>query len=341
VADTETGRVALIRFTAPDGTPCVGSGLLVNGQCVLTADHIAGGSDHVVDCQRRTHEVAQVLRTRSPTLDLAILTLKRPIAGVNPLGCARIDRKLITEIKHCVAVGFPRWKRDGHVRGSAQVNGTIPTGEGLVQTADAGLREGFLTLVGNRQPAAPPIRPGPVTEAGTSSPWGGMSGGVVTAEGAVIGVVRSVNLAAGGYSLTVTPVTGLEHLPDRKLARRFWDALKIPDPVDLPLLPTSQEVETARASAMARRNTLAVASAAFGAGTLLSEFLGRHPAVGHAQADGRGHENHPRAGGSEASHGEHSGATWTHPGPHNDESLHQETHSPDGLHDDPCFHDYC
>ena len=41
----ETGRVALIRYTAPDGVPCAGSGLLIDASTVLTADHVAAGRD--------------------------------------------------------------------------------------------------------------------------------------------------------------------------------------------------------------------------------------------------------------------------------------------------------
>ena len=46
----ETGRVALIRYRAPDGTPCVGSGLLIDEGQVLTAGHVAEGSGYRVEC---------------------------------------------------------------------------------------------------------------------------------------------------------------------------------------------------------------------------------------------------------------------------------------------------
>lgn len=231
----ETGRVALIRYAALDGTQCVGSGLLINDQVVLTADHVAEGSGHQVDCMERSEEVVHVLRSGSPDVDLAILRLKNPIEEVSPLGCARIEQNLVGQIHSCTAVGFPRWKRDGDRRRSAQVDGTIPTGEGLEATVTDGLRLGFLTLVGNRMPASP-IQPGMIIEAGTTTIWGGMSGAVVVANDLVIGVVRSANLAADGRSLTVTPLTAIDDLAEDQ-RRAFWEALRVPDPEQLPRLP--------------------------------------------------------------------------------------------------------
>jgi hypothetical protein len=233
----ETSRIALIRFTAPDGTLCVGSGLLINDQAILTADHVADGSEHRVDIRGRSHDVSHVLRSGSSTIDLAILHLKDAITGVSPLTCARVDQDGVGQIPRCAAVGFPRWKRDGQKRRSAQVDGTIPTGEGLESTSGRGLKLGFLTLVGNRKPARV-IQKGPITEAGTTTPWGGMSGAVVIAEGRlVIGVVRSVNLAADGQSLTVTPLTAIDDLPDHRNREEFWAALGVHSRDELLQLP--------------------------------------------------------------------------------------------------------
>jgi hypothetical protein len=151
-----------------------------------------------------------------------------------------VDQGIVGQIIDCAAVGFPRWKRDGNNRRSAQIDGTIPTGEGLESAAGEGLKFGFLTLVGNRKPATE-INRGPVTEAGTSTPWGGMSGAVVIAAGRwIIGVVRSVNMAADGQSLTVTPMTAIEDLPDAR-RKEFWDALRITNATDLPLFPERQQ----------------------------------------------------------------------------------------------------
>jgi hypothetical protein len=148
----ETGRVALIRYTALDNTPCVGSGLLVDGSTVLTADHVADGSKHRIECAGTTRDVVQVLRSGTSNVDLALLTISEPVDGIGQLGCARIDRDRVGRVDGCIAVGFPRWRKDGDQRRSAQVDGIVPTAEGLDATANSGLRAGLLTLVGNRTP---------------------------------------------------------------------------------------------------------------------------------------------------------------------------------------------
>ena len=231
----ETGRIALIRYISPAGTACVGSGLLLDGQRVLTADHVADGSGHHIECDRGTRPVAAVLRSGTPGIDLAVLTLREEVADFPPLGSARVDRDQVSQVNGCVAVEFPRWRKDGDQRRSAQVNGWVPTAEGLESTADSGLRAGWLTLVGDRIPGAPEIPVGMLSET-APSPWGGMSGAVVVAGDLVVGVVRSHNLAAGGQSLTLTPVTAVDQLPE-PVRQRFWDALGVADPARLPVLP--------------------------------------------------------------------------------------------------------
>lgn len=76
----ETGRVALIRYTAPCGARCVGSGLLVDERWVLTADHVAQGSGHRVECDRGAAAVAEVVRSGTPEVDLALLRVGEPVA---------------------------------------------------------------------------------------------------------------------------------------------------------------------------------------------------------------------------------------------------------------------
>ena len=228
----ETDRVALIRYAAPDGTPCVGSGLFVGERQLLTADHVADGSAHSVECFGQVRRVAEVLRSGTAEVDLAVLTVDKPVTALGKLGYAQVDRSRVDRVSQCVAVGFPRWRRDRDRRRSAQVNGTIPTAEGLEPTADAGLRAGRLTLVGDRNPGVPDIPAGMLTDT-QPNPWGGMSGAGVVASGLLVGVVRSHNLAAGGQSLTVTPLTAIGELPAGR-ARQFWDALGVADPSLLP-----------------------------------------------------------------------------------------------------------
>ena len=231
----ETRRVALIRYIGPDGSWCVGSGLLVGDRHVLTADHVAEGEGHRVKCAGAEVKVTEVLRSHDHAVDLAVLTLSESAGGLGQLSCGQVDRSQLDRVTGCVAVGFPRWKKDGDKRQAAQVHGWVPTAEGLESTADAGLRAGFLTLVGDRVPGAPPILDRELHEQ-AGSPWGGMSGAGVAVGEVIIGVVRSYNLAAGGQSLTVTPLTALDRLPP-SLRRRFCDVLGIEDPARLTVLP--------------------------------------------------------------------------------------------------------
>jgi tetratricopeptide (TPR) repeat protein len=238
----ETDRIALIRYTAHDGTSCVGSGLLVGASSVLTADHVADGQGYSVECAGQSREVSQVLRSGTLDVDLAVVMIAEPVNGIEWLRYARVDRNHFGRVDGCVAVGFPRWKKDGDQRRSAQVEGMIPTAEGLEETADAGLRAGFLTLVGNRAPEAPRVPAGTMTEGKRATPWSGMSGAGVIAGNFVIGVVRSHNIAAGAQSLTVTPLTAIENLPEEK-QQGFWKALGVVSPRALPSLPTARRDE--------------------------------------------------------------------------------------------------
>ena len=52
----------------------------------------------------------------------------------------------------------------------------------------------------------------------------------------VVGVVRSTNLAADGQSLTITPLTAIDDLPNDGKRQEFWAALGVADPDNLPLL---------------------------------------------------------------------------------------------------------
>ena len=211
-----TNRYALIRYRAPSGTRCVGSGLLVRDRTVLTADHVADGSEHSVECDGGRFPVEGIVRSGTVEVDLAILILSdsapdpAPTPSVTQMCFARVDRSRPVKVTQCVAVGFPRWGMDKKGRASAQVEGYVRTGEGLHMLADGADGE-WLTLVGNRIPKVPngSLAPQP------DSPWGGMSGAVVVCHDMVIGVIRSHNLAKGPESLTVTPLTALKRLPAR------------------------------------------------------------------------------------------------------------------------------
>jgi Trypsin len=213
----ETARVALIRYRASNGSSYAGSGLLINTQVVLTADHVADGTNHRVFCAEEWHDVTRVLRSDNPDIDIALMTLQAAITGFAPLNFARVNRDRIQRIEDCIAVGFPRWKRRGGQRVSAEVRGEVPTAEDLEEPGDRGVNQRFLTLLGNRLPPdAPAIRQGAIIDTGRHNPWGGMSGAAVISGDLIIGVVHSNNRAAGGQSLTLTPISAIDSLPDDK-----------------------------------------------------------------------------------------------------------------------------
>ena len=232
--DTLPARATLIRYIAHDGTPCVGSGLLIDERRVLTADHVANGSNYLVESARGTHNVAAVLRSNKPGVDLAVLNLTEPVVGLRQLKYAQINRSQVDRVSGCTAVGFPEWKKDGDQQRSAEVDGWIPTAEGLYFT-DTGARAGWLTLVSDPVPGAPSISPETSSEMPTG-PWAGMSGAAVVAGDLVIGVVSSHNPAVGRTSFRVTPVTAIDQLPDTS-RQQFWHVLGVADPIQLPVLP--------------------------------------------------------------------------------------------------------
>ena len=134
------------------------------------------------------------------------------LGGWNARGWTRAE---VDRVKRERVCGDSRGGRKaGDQRRSAQVDGWLPTAEGLESMADSGLRAALLTLASDRIPGAPEIPVGTLSEM-APGPWGGMSGAVVIAHNLVIGVVRSYNLAAGGKSLTVTPMTAIDQLPDK------------------------------------------------------------------------------------------------------------------------------
>jgi KAP family P-loop domain len=230
----ETARVALIRYISQSGRNSVGSGLLVTDRVVLTSNVVGEGSQHRVECAGKTRLVARVLRSETVEVDLATLTLSEPVTGLGRLGYARVDRTRVGFIDNCLTVGFPQWKKSGDRRISAQVYGRVPTAEGLEATADSELRIGYLTFVADRELSAPQIPAGMLADT-PSSPWAGMSGAAVLAGELVLGVVRSHNLAEGGQSLTVTPLTAIDSLP-HEIRERFWAALGVADSNLLPMV---------------------------------------------------------------------------------------------------------
>src|SRR6266566_4058924 len=227
-----TERAVLIRYES-NGESYVGSGLRVSRRFVLTADHCVEGTGHRVLCNGAEFDAIVWARSWSPEVDLAVLHI--PSApDVEPLGYARVDRTVATTVHGCQALGFPRWK-SSNGRILAQLDGYIPSAEGLRAVDHRQLEVDWLTLKATGPAIASdyPIPTGALEAKG--SPWAGMSGAVVVADGWVIGVVRSHNLAEGGGSLAVTPISAIDLLPP-ELRDRMWESLGVLEPSMLPTL---------------------------------------------------------------------------------------------------------
>lgn len=225
-----TERVVLIRYSR-DGKPRRGSGLRVSDRYVLTADHCADGTGHVVVVAGNEYPAEVYVRGQAPGVDLAILEVPA-LQKVQSMGCARVNRALAQDIRGCIALGYPVWKRDSVV---AQVEGDVPTGEGLNAKASTGSVLPLTLKITNQNIRDRPVPGGDLDQEG--SQWAGMSGAVVVAPGnLVLAVVCSHSPAEGVGSLTLTPLEAISSLPEDK-ARRFWAALSAPGPLSLSVLP--------------------------------------------------------------------------------------------------------
>ncbi|MFH8802622.1 tetratricopeptide repeat protein, partial [Streptomyces sp. NPDC017936] len=233
----ETDRVVLLRHDVDGGTQA-GSGLRVGGEHVLTADHCVTGRNVRVVHGGREFPAQVVVRSFSSDVDLAVL-LVPGLGSMPPLGFARVNRGIAGAIDGCQALGFPRWKRSPKSRILVQLDGRIPTAEGLVVSTQEAQPVGLLSLKlpGHDIPLPPPPQ-GSLYASG--SPWGGMSGAAVVSEGLVIGVLRSHNISEGTGSLTVTPIDAIDILAPATRGL-MWSTLGVSDPGSLSLLPRSDE----------------------------------------------------------------------------------------------------
>ena len=189
-------RVVAVAATLGDGREQLGSGYLISGRLVLTAEHctrdkvtgepaarlrVVRASDGAVA------EVAGVVPDRG--LDVAVLQLADDAgdASLPPPAFARVDQSQSGMLDDCTGIGFTLFQRDPvrRARHTSEFHGRI------YQTDE---RESGRLLM--REPL---IHPGPVTgpageplsERGEEgpSPWGGLSGALMFYRGSAIGVV--------------------------------------------------------------------------------------------------------------------------------------------------------
>ncbi|QOT17916.1 trypsin-like peptidase domain-containing protein [Paenarthrobacter sp. YJN-5] len=231
----ETGRVVNIAYNF-NGKPRVGSGLMVGGSVVLTADHVAKGSGHEVLGLEGTFPAKVLIRSGSATVDIALLSVDGAV-GFPPLTFGRVDRQNLDVLHDCMAVGFPRFKAVSGGRIAVHTYGSIPTAEGLRAVTGKGLVPGYLAFkVDNTPRDWPPILPGDLE----TSQWAGMSGsGVLSATNDVIGVIRHHNPSEGPGSLALTPIDAIETLP-AATREVFWSHLGLNGLQDFKLVPRQE-----------------------------------------------------------------------------------------------------
>lgn len=232
--EVNTDRAVLIRYKRGAASRH-GSGLRVGGRFVLTAAHCAKGTGHTVVVSGKESAAKVLVCSDDPKVDLAILEVSA-LPGVDPLGCALVDRTIAERLLDCQALGFPAWKQGPAGTGLVQADGYIPTAEGI-QPGIAGDFDPLLTLKITSPQIRDRVVPADLEQSG--SPWAGMSGAVVIADkNLVVGVIRSHSPAEGVGSLTFTPLAAIMRL-DGEMAARFWKGLNVEDPSILPLLPAT------------------------------------------------------------------------------------------------------
>ena len=190
-------RVVAVAATLRDGREQLGSGYLVSGRLVLTAEHCArdkvtGEPAAPLRAARASDgAVADVVSVVSDHgLAVAVLQLADDApwdASLPSPVFARVDQSQTGVLNDCTGIGFPLFQRDPdrRTRHTSEFHGRI------YQTDE---RESGRLLM--REPL---IHPGPVTgpegealsEQGEEgpSPWGGLSGALMFYRGSAIGVV--------------------------------------------------------------------------------------------------------------------------------------------------------
>ena len=229
-------RVAAVAATLRDGREQLGSGYLVSGRLVLTAEHctrdkVTGEPAARLRVVRASDgamaDVADLVPDRG--LDVAVLRLADGApwdTGLPPPAFARVDQSQSGVLDDCTGIGFALFQRDParRTRHTSEFHGRI------YQTDE---RESGRLLM--REPL---IHPGPVSGPGDAalsergeagpSPWGGLSGALLFYRGSAIGVVVEHHPRQGDSALRAI---GFEQIAASAEIRQ---CLSLPGPDSLP-----------------------------------------------------------------------------------------------------------
>jgi tetratricopeptide (TPR) repeat protein len=191
-----------------------GSGCLVAGRTVLTAAHVVAGAVSVLvrgpdKVEHRAALDAEFIGdTDGPGPDLALIEIIDGAVDVPAMGLAVVDRDSPAgdPVERCQVIGYPAFReRDaadgGTFRETADAFGQVPVLSGLAR--------GLLSVQVNSSP-----QPLPSAQVALGdSPWSGMSGGPVVADGYLLAVVTEHAPREGSSAITATPLTALERDP--------------------------------------------------------------------------------------------------------------------------------
>ncbi|WP_327350466.1 trypsin-like peptidase domain-containing protein [Streptomyces sp. NBC_01304] len=191
-------RIAEVVVVHGPGDYGFGSGYLIGGGLVLTAQHVVEcGEQATLKVRTRSVTVSASVAWQSREADLAVLKLDDGAAAAEcelVVGRVQAEHASVLEV---VAVGFPGFN-SGEVQDSYQVEATVRT--------QTNIKSGLLEL--NREGR-------PRTVGGTS--WAGFSGAAVFAHGLLVGVV--VEVEGADVPLHAVPLAAVPG------ASGFWEVL--------------------------------------------------------------------------------------------------------------------
>lgn len=210
----DEGRAVQLLVVRGGAVVKVGSGYLVAGDLVLTAAHVVTDADSVIVRRvlgrQQVQDVAGATEWIDADADVAVVRREEG-ADLSTLPPVRYGQIVGDRLVHCQTLGFPRSKlrQDTRMPGAAEVVRYRDTHHAFGDIPPySNLREGTLAInVPKPEYDSDPAR----------SPWEGMSGAAVFAEGALIGVVSKHHRSDGLGWLAAQRVRDWYDLPSERL----------------------------------------------------------------------------------------------------------------------------
>jgi Trypsin-like peptidase domain len=205
-ADLDPAFVAELLVTTVDGKSVRGSGYRLTADCVLTASHVISGAKSISlrfnAAQPGEASVAGRVPSAAPGGDVAIVLIDSPgnLPQIKPPRIGRIGNS--AAVLNGAAIGFPRFKLKSReptgATGSSSSAGTVVYRDRVQAVGRipvlSNSKDGTLEFITD-PPAADQDR--------QHSPWEGMSGAAVWADGCIVGVVSKHHPAESPARLAV------------------------------------------------------------------------------------------------------------------------------------------